>query len=125
MDMSAVEHDEIPRVPKEISSLSRFPFGANSETMGSSLDVILLNHLPPQPRAWSLYETYVEHASWIFGPIKRGEMIDEFLSPIYKAIKETRTTGSRPIQSISPHQSAVLFFVLALGALVDLTLEPC
>jgi hypothetical protein len=123
--MSAVEHDEIPRVSKEISSLSRFPFGANSETTGPTLDAILLNHLPAQPRAWTLYETYVEHASWIFGPIRRDEMIDEFLSPIYKAIKDTQRTGSRLIQSISPHRSAVLFFVLALGALVDLTLEPC
>jgi hypothetical protein len=123
MDMSAVEHEETSRVSAEITKLSKFPFGAE-ETTGASLDIIL-NHLPPQPRAWSLYETYVEHASWLFGPVKRDEMIDDILSPIYNATKEKQTCGSSAVKSISPHKAAVLFFVFALGALVDLTLEPC
>lgn len=123
MDMSAVELDETPRVSAEITKLLQFPFAAQ-ETSGHTLDGIL-NHLPPQPRAWSLYETYAEHASWIFGPVKRDEIIDEILSPIYKAIKEKQTSGSSTIELISPHKAAVLFFVFALGALVDLTVEPC
>lgn len=122
MDMSAVELDETPRVSAEITKLLQFPFAAQ-ETSGHTLDGIL-NHLPPQPRAWSLYETYAEHASWIFGPVKRDEIIDEILSPIYKAIKEKQTSGSSTIELISPHKAAVLFFVFALGALVDLTVEP-
>jgi hypothetical protein len=123
MDMSALEHDQTPRVSAEITGLSKFPFGAEEPT-GVTLD-LLLNYLPPQPRAWSLYETYMEHASWIFRPLKRDEMIDEILSPIYKAVKERQTSGSSAIESISPHKLAVLFLVFTLGALVDLTLEPC
>ena len=118
-----MEDDEASKVSPEITRLSTFPFGSG-ETTGTSLDVIL-NHLPPQPRAWSLYETYAEHVSWLFGPVKRDEMIDDILSPIYKATKENQTFGSNPLESLSPHKSAVLFFVFAMGALVDLTLEPC
>jgi hypothetical protein len=123
MDMSAVEDDEMPRVSAEITRLLKFPFGAEDATE-NTLDAIL-NHLPPQPRAWSLYEVYEEHASWIFAPLKREEVIDDILSPIYKAVKEKQTSGSSAIESISRHKLAVLFFIFALGALVDLTLEPC
>jgi hypothetical protein len=123
MDMSALEHDMTPRVSAEIIALSKFPFGAGEPT-GVTLDLIL-SYLPPQQRAWSLYETYIEHASYIFRPLKREEMIDEILSPVYKAMKDKQTYGSRAIESISPPKLAVLFLIFTLGALVDLTLEPC
>lgn len=123
MDMSALEHDQTPRVSAEITGLSRFPF-AIEESTGVTLELIL-NHLPPQPRAWSLYETYMEHASWIFQPLRREEMIDEILSPVYKAMKDKQTNSPSAIESISPHKLAVLFLIFTLGALVDLTLDPC
>jgi hypothetical protein len=123
MDMSALEHDKTPRVSAEITGLSRFPFGFEEPTR-ARLELIL-GYLPPQPRAWSLYETYMEHSSWIFRPLKRDEMIDEILSPIYKYMKDKQTFGSSAIESISPHKLAVLFLVFTLGALLDLTLEPC
>lgn len=123
MDMSALEHDKIPRVSAEITGLSRFPFGSE-EPAAAKLDLIL-RYLPSQPRAWSLYETYMEHASWIFRPLKRDEMIDEIISPVYKAMKDKQTSGSNAIQSISPHKLAVLFIVFSVGAQLDLTLEPC
>ncbi|KAF8239589.1 hypothetical protein L208DRAFT_1420701 [Tricholoma matsutake] len=122
MDMSALEHDQTPRVSAEITGLSRFPF-AIEESTGVTLELIL-NHLPPQPRAWSLYETYMEHASWIFQPLRREEMIDEILSPVYKAMKDKQTNSPSAIESISPHKLAVLFLIFTLGALVDLTLDP-
>jgi hypothetical protein len=123
MDMSAVENDELARVPAEIKDLSKFPFGFQ-EDVADTLDVVL-SHLPPQSRGWSLYETYAEHAAWIFGPLKRDEVIDDILSPIYKAVKEKQTAGSSAMTLISPHKLAVLYFIFALGTLVDLTLEPC
>lgn len=85
----------------------------------------LFDHLPSQPRAWSLCETYMEQASWAFRPIKRDEIIDDILTPTYKALKERRATGSLGAHNVSSHKLAVLFIVFALGALVDLTLEPC
>ncbi|KAG6855100.1 hypothetical protein C0991_006029 [Blastosporella zonata] len=125
---SGVENDPVlVEVSPEISQLSSaFPFGANdsSEKLEKALD-LLFGYLPSQPRAWSLCETYMEHASWVFRPIKRDEIIDEILSPIYKSLKERRGSDSPDPHTIFPHKLAVLFLVFALGALVDLTLEPC
>jgi hypothetical protein len=123
MNMSALEYDKTPRVSAEIIGFSKFPFGAEEPT-GITLELIL-SYLPSQPRAWSLCETYLEYASWIFRPLRREEMIDEILSPVYKAMKHKQTSGSSAIESISPHKLAVLLLVFTLGALVDLTLEPC
>jgi hypothetical protein len=85
----------------------------------------LFENLPPEPRAWSLCETYMEQATWAFRPIRREELIDEILSPIYKVIKVKNTSGFYPPHSVSAHKLAAMFLVFALGALVDLTLEPC
>ena len=123
MDMTAVENDKASRVSTQITGLSRFPFGTGQPT-GVSLGLVS-SHLPPQQRAWALYEAYMEHAACMFRPLKRDEMIDEILSPVYKAMKDKQSSGSHPIESISPHKLAILFLVFALGALVDLTLEPC
>ncbi|CAK5262741.1 unnamed protein product, partial [Mycena citricolor] len=53
-------------------------------------------------------------------------IIEDFLTPIYKSSRERRiwTEASDFPHAISPHRLAVLFMVFALGALVDLTLEP-
>ncbi|KAG6891283.1 hypothetical protein C0992_009475 [Termitomyces sp. T32_za158] len=123
---SGLENELALEVSPEISQLSSsFPFTAptSSEKYERALDV-LFGYLPSQPRAWSLCETYMEHASWAFRPMKRDEIIDETLSPIYKSMKERRSTDSPGPHIIFPHKLAVLFLVFALGALVDLTLEP-
>jgi hypothetical protein len=85
---------------------------------------ILYSFLPPQPRAWSLCETYYEHAAWFFNPIKRDELINDILSPVYKSLKAQRDSGMDSTPQISPHQLAVLYIVFALGTLTDLTLPP-
>ena len=123
MDMAAVENDKVSRVSTEITGLSGFPFGTGESTEVSLH--LILSHLPSQQRAWGLYEAYVEHAACMFRPLKRDEMVDEILSPVYKAMKDGQTSGSQAFESISPHKLAILFLVFALGALVDLTLEPC
>lgn len=125
MEVSS-EDDEIPTVSPEISRLSHaFPFGTEGNAE-KAMD-LLFNYLPSQPRAWSLCETYMEHAAWSFRPIKRDEMIDEILSPTYKALKGRQAGGENEnaLHTVSSHKLAVLFLVFALGALVDLTLEPC
>lgn len=112
-------------VSNEIARLmASFPFGtdeANAEIVLNQL----LDHLPSQPRAWSLCETYMEQASWAFRPIKRDEIIDDILTPTYKALKQRQATGSLGSHNVSSHKLGVLFIVFSLGALVDLTLEPC
>ena len=88
--------------------------------------------LPPQPRAWALCETFYEHLSWWTRPIKRDELIDDILVPIYRCKNEpARKTYFRDSsedetnENRSPHLLATLYLVLALGALVDLTLPAC
>lgn len=82
----------------------------------------MFEHLPAEPRAWSLCETYMEQATWAFRPIRREELIDDMLSPVYKVVKDRTQLSSSPV---SAHKLAALYLVFSVGALVDLTLEPC
>lgn len=81
--------------------------------------------LPAQPRAWALCETYLAYFSWWFRPIKRDELINEILSPIYKYASDPSSIEGYRGGVRCPHLLATLFLVFAVGALVDLTLEPC
>lgn len=124
-DMSEPE-PELPCLDHELANLSiTFPLNVIQD----GADVILSKiekHLPPHPRAWALCEAYLEHFTWWFRPIKRDELIDEFLTPIYKCVADPTARAYLPGQETRcPHRLAVLYFVLAVGALVDLTLPAC
>ena len=108
--------------PEMDANAALFPF---SPGIGDIPWDVLFKNLPAEPRAWSLCETYMEHASWKSEPIRRDQLIHEVLSPIYKAVKGKITNGVYDTSHLSAHQFAVLFFVFAVGALLDLTLEPC
>ncbi|KAJ7507700.1 fungal-specific transcription factor domain-containing protein [Mycena galericulata] len=122
---SSADDDDFPSLGVEIARLSNsFPFSAGGPP-GRALD-LLFDYLPEQPRAWSLCETYMEQCAWQFRPISREEIIDDFLTPIYKSLRDMRSwngEGDFP-HTISPHRMAVMFMLFGLGALVDLTLEP-
>ncbi|KAJ7499017.1 fungal-specific transcription factor domain-containing protein [Mycena latifolia] len=126
MEMTSSHDDEeFPPLSVDIARLSNsFPFSAGGPP-GRALE-ILFDYLPEQPRAWSLCETYMEQCAWQFRPIHREEIIDDFLTPIYKSLRERKNWNSEADfpHTISPHRIAVLFMLFALGALVDLTLEP-
>jgi hypothetical protein len=124
--MSGTEDDEVTPLSWEISRLSNsFPFGPEGRwDTEPSLD-ILYTFLPPQPRAWTLCETYLEHSCWAFRPVKREEIIEELLTPIYKSRKERQDSGFTAPHSVSPHKFSALMLIFALGALLDLTLTPC
>ncbi|PPQ67833.1 hypothetical protein CVT26_007080, partial [Gymnopilus dilepis] len=123
LEPSSLEDDCISApISLEVARLSAsFPFGSD-ESIDKPIE-FLFEHLPPEPRAWSLCETYMEQATWIFRPIKREELIDDILSPVYKAVKEKQTTGVLN-PNVTAHKLATMFLVFAVGALVDLTLEP-
>lgn len=126
MEPTVTEDDVQPSLSIDVLQLSDiFPFG--SEGTSSNKMEILLGHLPIQARAWSLCETYLEHMSWSFSPLKRDEIVDDYLTPIYKWYKgrqATAFTDEYP-PTVTPHRLAVLFMIFALGAMTDLTLEPC
>lgn len=89
----------------------------------------LESYLPPQPRAWALCETYLEQFTWWFRPIKRDELINEILIPVYRTVSDpTKYSYHRKVDGEAarcPHLLATLFLVLSVGALVDLTLPAC
>ncbi|KIP01519.1 hypothetical protein PHLGIDRAFT_32525 [Phlebiopsis gigantea 11061_1 CR5-6] len=120
---------EVPDLSSDLEALSfTFPFALSTDAHDTIMNK-LESHLPPQPRAWALCETYLEQFTWWFRPIKRDELINEILMPIYKTVADpTKFAYHRKTDQESsrcPHLLATLFFVLAVGALVDLTLPAC
>ncbi|KZT00577.1 uncharacterized protein LAESUDRAFT_732177 [Laetiporus sulphureus 93-53] len=122
--------DDLESLPPELENLRlTSPLAIVEDNFEVLLDH-LESQLPPQLRAWALCEAYVAHFTWWCRPIKRDELIDDILTPIYNAIKDpakSRAAYHPHLQDTHrcPHLLAVLFFVLAVGALVDLTLPPC
>ncbi|KAI0343340.1 hypothetical protein BDW22DRAFT_1374694 [Trametopsis cervina] len=121
---------DVPELDWDLEKWSyTFPFNICSDDFDHFMDK-LEAHLPPQPRAWALCETYLEQFSWWFRPIKRDELINEILIPIYRKTGDSsKSTYQRKVDtegaSRCPHLLATLFMILAVGALVDLTLPPC
>lgn len=115
----------MPAILNRLSAI--FPLGtgcASGSEMFENAMSMLFECLPARPRAWSLCETYMEQASWLFRPLRRDEIIDDILTPIYNAKKEREDPNYSSKTDISPHRFAVLYLVFAQGALVDLTLPP-
>ncbi|TDL18164.1 hypothetical protein BD410DRAFT_753452 [Rickenella mellea] len=79
--------------------------------------------MPLYERATALCETYLQQASWFFRLVRRPQLIDELLIPIYK-----RMESSTPLPSnddvLYRHKLALLLSAFAMGALWDLTLPP-
>ncbi|EGO01060.1 hypothetical protein SERLA73DRAFT_51188 [Serpula lacrymans var. lacrymans S7.3] len=75
--------------------------------------------LPEIGRATLLCETFTEHLTWMFHIVSRRHIIIELIPAVYKHLRN-------PSQSreYGPHDLALLFIVLAIGALVDFTLPP-
>ncbi|KAJ8523464.1 hypothetical protein ONZ45_g55 [Pleurotus djamor] len=99
-----------------------FPFSGEGVWDNENAIDTLFNHLPSHARATSLCETYLEQGTWSNRPIRREELIDDILAPVYKQLKQRQ--DHVPVTPVSPHRLAALFMVFSLGALVDLTLPP-
>ncbi|TDL18162.1 hypothetical protein BD410DRAFT_900946 [Rickenella mellea] len=81
--------------------------------------------MPPFERATSLCETYLQQASWIFQLVRRPQLIDELLIPIYKRVESDALRSSNIDDDVKHrHGLALLLAVFAMGALNDLTLPP-
>ena len=119
----------------DVKSLQpQFPF-SRPKLSSSVIIAYLESHLPTQERAYALGDTYIKHASIFFRPIKREELFNSFLPGIYTAAAvrhspdespgspEVAPTRPEAVKN-SPHALATFFFLLALGALLDLTLPP-
>ncbi|KAH8829156.1 hypothetical protein DL96DRAFT_1814425 [Flagelloscypha sp. PMI_526] len=98
---------------------SQFPIDLNLDT--DSLFLSVIRQLPERMRAWSLCELYTEQFAWASTPVLREELIDDFLTPIYKILETFDETSDVTRTVIRPHRCAVLLLVFTLGAWVDLT----
>ncbi|PPQ72964.1 hypothetical protein CVT24_000166 [Panaeolus cyanescens] len=88
-----------------------FPF----TPMGQPTDVqkLVESYLPPYERSNALCETYFEQVSWLFHGVTRVQLMDDMLPVIYKQ------RVSPPGEDYGgPHDLALLFVILAIGALV-------
>jgi hypothetical protein len=117
------DQDQPTALTQDILRLSNL-FPMSSEANSEKTMDMLFSHLPEQPRAWALCETYLQQATWQFQPIRRDELIDDILVPVYRSHKERASSDVNQPHTISPHRLATLYIVFAIGALVDLTLEP-
>lgn len=126
---SSLQPDELQSMSADVSRLeSSLPFsltGIPDHDQCQSILSSLLSLLPPYPRASALCETYMEHAAWIFQPIRREELIDDILSPVYALAQETQSNTSESKTECPEHTIAALYMVFSQGALMDLTLPPC
>lgn len=123
-DGVADAEEDIATLTAEISKLNiTFPFAQNPEQNTETLN-FLIDQLPPRARGSTLVETYFEHAAWLFSPLLRDELMEEFFTPIYKLVKANKDSGGVTLDEVPPHRLAVLFGIFSIGSLMDLTLKP-
>ncbi|KAF8798605.1 hypothetical protein BYT27DRAFT_7203180 [Phlegmacium glaucopus] len=123
----------------EVQKLAElFPFTSKSRPNSTKLE-LLETFLPSMEVAVQLCTSYIDHAAFFFRPIKREELFDTLLPGVYNAAAVRRAVrldaGSSPgsdfdeghmnmKRSCTPHALASLYFIFALGALLDLERAP-
>lgn len=109
-----------------------FPF-TGIKTPGFVAITALESQLPSLECASSLVYSYCDHASYFYRPIKREELLNVLLpyiycktNPPFPPSEQPQGNLEVPASSNPPryHDLATLFFVFALGALLDLNLPP-
>ncbi|KAA1468740.1 hypothetical protein DENSPDRAFT_834151 [Dentipellis sp. KUC8613] len=112
-DEDEVASPEVP-LPTDIPWLAHaFPF--NTTRSSDSIRGSLLGLLPNASKARQLADIYFQHAAWMYTPIDQREFHDSIFLRIYDP--HVVTPEHDPIAS---HRLAVLYMILALGALLDL-----
>lgn len=80
---------------------------------------LIESYLPNWDRSHQLCRCYFSHVSWLIKSVSPSQILDDMLPVIYSQ-KE-----SRPGEEYdTPHHLALLFVILALGALVEGTTDP-
>ncbi|KAF9477057.1 hypothetical protein BDN70DRAFT_862320 [Pholiota conissans] len=130
------EHESTPPRPDvftEVEKLANlFPFTAKGRPNVRALE-LLETFLPPQEKALEMCDSFMNHAAYFFRPLKADELREGLVPSIYN-ISTTHGTNTpdttddnMPKDSAyntPPHALATLFFIFALGCLLDLKLEP-
>jgi hypothetical protein len=111
-----------------------FPFTSKSRPDNRTSTLALLeSFLPTHARAWALSDSYLSHAAYFFRPIKPEELTTSFIPTIYNAASaraasdspgNNQSSDTSSVEANTPHTLAAMFFLFALGALLDLNLPP-
>ncbi|KAF8630740.1 hypothetical protein AX17_005335 [Amanita inopinata Kibby_2008] len=114
--------DESPNLetgmPSDIPWLQHaFPFASLAPKAAENVRASLISCLPKTTIAKELCTIYFRHAAWMYTPILETDFYDSIFKPIYDA-------DSATCESTVSHCLAVLYMVLALGALLDLDRQP-
>jgi hypothetical protein len=114
----------------EVENLANlFPFTAKGRPNNNGLHH-LETFLPSQERARQLCHSYTNHATFFFRPIKSEELLDVLFPSIYNGMANRKQNASEGgvnddyVDFNTPHALATLYFVFALGCLLDLTRMP-
>ncbi|KAJ7144427.1 fungal-specific transcription factor domain-containing protein [Mycena epipterygia] len=96
-----------------------FPFDPPYSTSWDPISCreTLLAHLPDELRAWTLFDIYVNKASWYGTPLMNDEL-HELLAEVYDPNQQRNPNAPE----LSAHALAVVFLAFALAALADLSL---
>ena len=97
---------------------SRYPTGPETYEQAMSL---LFAWLPPRTRACDLCEKFLARGAWLFRPVKRDELMEDILDPVYVAKQEHDNPHCATTIKVSPHKVSTLYSIFALGSLVDPT----
>ncbi|KAJ3753480.1 hypothetical protein EV360DRAFT_97010 [Lentinula raphanica] len=98
-------------IPSDVPWLSlTFPFTPTPMNRDAVRNNII-SLLPDRSSAQQLSQQYFQHAAWMYNPISKADFFDMVFRPIYNS-----NSGFPVIRS---HYLAIMFMVLAIGALLD------
>jgi hypothetical protein len=95
-----------------------FPFASNVAGNIEDVRAMLLNSLPDTNTIRRQLDIYWRHASWMYTPIEQND----FYGSIYSRVFDPDTGSDH--DRIQSHRIAVVYLMLAIGALLDVDAPP-
>ncbi|KAI0305961.1 hypothetical protein B0F90DRAFT_1808515 [Multifurca ochricompacta] len=95
-----------------------FPFASNVVGNVEDVRTMLLNNLPDTNTVRRQLDIYWRHASWMYTPIEQSD----FYGSIYNRVFDLEAGSD--YDRIQSHRIAVVYMMLAIGALLDLDAPP-
>ncbi|KAH9935858.1 uncharacterized protein BXZ73DRAFT_45387 [Epithele typhae] len=92
------------------------PLTVDAETMKIERLRSLFWYLPPMDEANELRNNYFQHAAWMYNPVSMAQFNEAAFNQFYNP--NTTPSMDDPLMS---HQLALMFMVLAIGSLMDIT----
>ncbi|KZT25295.1 hypothetical protein NEOLEDRAFT_1065216 [Neolentinus lepideus HHB14362 ss-1] len=107
-----------PALPEAIMQfIQSFPFHLDGPV--GSMHRMIQSYLPPYERALALCEAFGDRITWIYRCIAKSQLTEDLLPAIYSR------AGYTPSEDCSgPHALALLFTVLAIGVVMEVTPTP-